>query len=57
MISLLNCLGKVCKKVVTEMLAEWYEVNQVPHSVQMGYRSPKSTIDTMARVVSRVQEA
>lgn len=32
MISLLNCLGKVCQKVVADMLAEWCEVNYIFHS-------------------------
>lgn len=30
-ISLLNCLGGVYKKVTTNMLVDWCEVNQVLH--------------------------
>lgn len=56
-ISLLNCLGKVSEKVVADMLVEWYEVNHLLHSSQIGSRKQRRTFDARVRVVSRVQEA
>lgn len=56
-ISLLNCLRKMCEKVVADILSEWCEINYVLYEGQMGFRRQRSTIDTMARVISRMQEA
>lgn len=56
-ISLLNFLGQVCKKVVTDMLTEWCKVNHVIHGGQIGSRRQRRAIDVVARVGSTVQKA
>lgn len=56
-ISLPNCLGKVCKNVALGMLAKWCEVNHLLHSDQMRSRRQRSAINTVARMVNRVLEA
>lgn len=56
-ISILNCLGKVCKKVVADRLSKWFEVNHFLHDGQMGSRRLSSTIDVIAMVVDREQRA
>lgn len=55
-ISLLNCLVKVCKKVVVIMLAKWYEVNHVLHEGQIDSRHCQSILNTFAQEIQRVQE-
>lgn len=54
-ISLLNYLGKVCNKVLADMLSEWCEVNHVFQQGQMGSRRQTSVIDVVTRVAGRVQ--
>lgn len=53
MISLLKCLCKVCQEVMSDMLAEWYKVNNVLHECQMRYRKHTSVIDAVARIFIR----
>lgn len=55
-ISLLNCLGKVCEKVVADILAKWCKVNHVLHTGQMRWRRQRSAIYAVARVINKVQE-
>lgn len=56
-ISLYNCLEKVCKKVAAEMLADWCEVHHILHEGQMRLRRQQSIIDTVVQVMLWVQEA
>lgn len=56
-ISLLNYLGKVCKKIAAEMLAGWSEVHYILHEGQMRLRRQQSAIDAVSRITQRVQEA
>lgn len=56
LISLLNCLGMVCKKVVADMLAKLCEVNNLLHNSQIELRRQRTANDTLLRVVSIVQE-
>lgn len=55
--SLFNCLGKLCEKVVAEMFFEWCEVNHLLHDGQMGFKRRRTAIYAVARLVGRVQEA
>lgn len=55
-ISLPNRLGKVCEKVVAEMLADWCEVHHILHVGEMRSRRQRSTIETVAKVIQLVQE-
>lgn len=55
-ISRLNCLGSVCKKVVDDMLSEWCEVNHILHKCQMDFWKNRSTIVVISWVVSRKEE-
>lgn len=56
-LSLLNCLEKVCWNVVADMLSEWCKVNHVLYKGQMGSRRQRSNIGPIARVISLEQEA
>lgn len=57
MISLLNSLRKVFKKVVVGMLAEWCAINHVFHESRMSFRKQRSIIDALEMVIFRVQKA
>lgn len=46
-ISLLNCLGMVCRKVVAEMLADWCEVDNILNKGPMGSRRQRCIIDAV----------
>lgn len=47
-ITLLYCLGKVCKKVAAEILAYWCEVHHILHESQRELRRQQSAIDAVA---------
>lgn len=54
-ISLLNFLGKVCGRVVADMLPKWCEVYHILHKSHIGSRRQRSAFDIISRVVNRVQ--
>lgn len=54
--SLLNCLDKVFKRVVADMLSKRFKVSLILHDSQMGFRRQKSFKDVIARVVDKVQK-
>lgn len=56
-ISLLNYLGKIFKKVVAHMLSEGSQVNHVLHESPIGSSKQRSTIDEVTQVVGKLQEA
>lgn len=56
-IGILNCQGKVCEKVATDISADWYEVHNVLHEGQMGLRRQRSAIDAVVRVTEHIQKA
>lgn len=56
-ISFLNFLGKVCERVVADILSEWCEVSYILHEGKMDSRRQRNTIDAIAREVDRVQKA
>lgn len=47
-ISLLNCLGKECEKLVAEMLTNWCEVHHILYERQTVSQRQQSVIDTVA---------
>ena len=55
-ISLLNCIGKVVKKVVAKELSQYCEDYSKLHLGQMGKRKERSAIDVVAALVHTVQE-
>lgn len=56
-ISFLNGIRKEFKKVVADMLSQWYDIDNVLYPIQIESRRKRITIDAVARVISRVQEA
>jgi len=56
-ITLLNCLGKVVKKVAANSIAEECEQRRLPHDGQFGCRRRRSAIDAVGRLMKRVEEA
>lgn len=38
------------------MLAEWCKINYIHHEGQIGFRKQRSTIDTVPRVIYKVQK-
>lgn len=55
-ISLSNCRGKFCEKVMANMLAEWYRINYMFHEDQITSKRESTVIDPTASVFNRVQE-
>lgn len=55
-ISLLNCLGKVVKKLVAEKLSQFCEAKEKLHREQMGERKNRSVIDAAALIIHMVYE-
>lgn len=55
-ISLLNCIGKVVKKVVAGKFSHYYENYSKLHSGQMGGQKERSAIDAVVTLVYVVQE-
>lgn len=43
--------------MVAELLYDWFETNGVLHQGKMGSRKQRSCIDTVARVINRVEQA
>ncbi|POS87202.1 hypothetical protein EPUL_001602 [Erysiphe pulchra] len=56
-ISPLNFLGKVTEKLVAKLLSDWCERENGLHEGQMGSKKYRSSVDAVARVVKRTQEA
>jgi len=56
-ITLLNCLGKVVEKVAANTIAEECERRQLLHDRQFGCKKERSAIDTVGRLMKRVEEA
>lgn len=56
-IILLNYLSNVCKTVVTDMLAQWCEINHVFHKDQIGFRKQRSVINSVVIVFNSGKEA
>jgi hypothetical protein len=54
-ISLLNCLGKVVEKVITELISTTIEAKL--HTGQLGCRKRRSVVDTAACLTNRVYKA
>jgi hypothetical protein len=55
-ITLLNCLGKVVKKVAANAIAEEYARRQLHHDGQFGCKKTRSAIDAIGRLMKRVEE-
>jgi hypothetical protein len=57
-IALLNCLGKVVKRLLAKRLGALAEVsrNRLLHSSQIGGRAQKSAIDASLLLLNRIQE-
>lgn len=55
--SLYNFLGKICVKVVADMLVDWCEVHSVLHEGQMRSQRQRSMTDAVARVTQHIQKA
>jgi len=55
-IRLLNCLGKVVKKVTANTIAEECERRQLLHDGQFGCRKRRSAIDAVGRLMKRVEK-
>lgn len=55
-ISLLNCLGRVVKKLVAQQLAQFCKANRKLHKDQMGARNNRSALDAAAILVQKVQD-
>ena len=55
-VMMLNCLGKVVKKVAANVIAEECERMRLPHDGQFGYRKRRSAIDPVGRLMKRVEE-
>jgi len=56
-ITLLNCLGKVVKKVAANAIADECERRGLLHDGQFGCRKRRSAIDTIGRMMNKVEEA
>lgn len=55
-ISFLNCLGKVVKKLVPIQLLEFCEAKEKLHKGQMGGRKQRSAIDAAALMIHKVHK-
>jgi hypothetical protein len=53
-ISLLNCLGKVVKKIAAKAIAQHCKATQALHQGQMGYQKHRSAIDAVACLIQEV---
>jgi Reverse transcriptase (RNA-dependent DNA polymerase) len=56
-ISLLNYLGKVAKKVAVTVIANFCETNELLHEGQFGYRKQRSAIDAVAKLIYTTEKA
>lgn len=54
--SLLNCLSMIGKNAVTDILADYYKVNNIHHEWQMKLQQQQSSIDIFAQITHWVQE-
>ena len=55
-ITLLNCQGKLVKKVAANAIAEQCERRQLLHDGQFGCIKRRSAIDAVGRLMKRVEE-
>lgn len=56
-ISLINCISKVVEKVVTVRITRRLKETSKLHKRQMGFRGKRSTIDALAEIIHRTEEA
>ena len=50
-ISLLNCLKKIVKKIVASVLSNFYKEKELLHKDQFRYRKQRNTIDTVVKLI------
>ena len=56
-ISLLNCLGKICEKIMATRLAHMAEKNHLLHNLQIGGRPKRSAVDAAMFLTTKIDEA
>ena len=56
-ISLLSCLGKVVERAVATWIASYCETNDIFHRGQFGCRRGRGTLDAVAQLVAKVENA
>jgi hypothetical protein len=54
---LLNCIGKIVKKVVVEIIAKLYERLELLYNGQFGSRKLRRTINTVTKLITTVKQA
>jgi hypothetical protein len=56
-ISLLNCLRKVVKKIAAERISSFCERHEALHEGQFGCRKRRSAISAVAKLIATIEKA